>query len=94
MRVIATTNRLQIFDLFNLERIALHTRSRKLGEPKTDELHWPPEKRGHCDFTVEIAKKQFTQTKGMLTCFEHWFGPYPFYEDGYKLVEAPFASTR
>jgi aminopeptidase N len=20
---------------------------------------------------------------------EHWFGPYPFYEDGYKLVEAP-----
>jgi aminopeptidase N len=23
----------------------------------------------------------------MLTCFEHWFGPYPWYEDGYKLVE-------
>ncbi len=39
---------------------------------------------------LEIAKKQFAQTKAMLTCFEHWFGPYPFYEDGYKLVEAPF----
>jgi aminopeptidase N len=27
--------------------------------------------------------------KPMLSCFEHWFGPYPFYEDGYKLVQAP-----
>ena len=25
----------------------------------------------------------------MMKCFEHWFGPYPWYEDGYKLVEAP-----
>jgi aminopeptidase N len=25
----------------------------------------------------------------MLACFEHWFGPYPWYEDGYKLVETP-----
>jgi aminopeptidase N len=25
-----------------------------------------------------------------LHCFEEWFGPYPFYSDGYKLVEAPF----
>jgi aminopeptidase N len=36
------------------------------------------------------AKKQFVQAKSMLHCFESWFGPYPFYEDGYKLVEAPF----
>jgi len=36
------------------------------------------------------AKKQFMQAKSMLHCFEYWFGPYPFYEDGYKLVEAPF----
>ena len=27
--------------------------------------------------------------KPMLKAFEYWFGPYPFYEDGYKLVEAP-----
>lgn len=35
------------------------------------------------------AKKQFEQVKPMLRAFEYWFGPYPFYEDGYKLVEAP-----
>lgn len=26
-------------------------------------------------------------THRMLEAFEHWFGPYPFYEDGYKLIE-------
>lgn len=36
------------------------------------------------------AKQQFKQVKTMLRCFENWFGPYPFYEDGYKLVEAPY----
>ena len=36
------------------------------------------------------AKVQFQQVKGMLQAFEHWFGPYPFYEDGYKLVEVPY----
>ncbi len=25
-----------------------------------------------------------------LKCLEHWFGPYPFYEDSYKIVEAPY----
>jgi len=25
----------------------------------------------------------------MLHAFEYWMGPYPFYEDSYKLVEAP-----
>lgn len=38
----------------------------------------------------ERAKKHFSITKEMLHCFEYWMGPYPFYEDGYKLVEAPF----
>jgi aminopeptidase N len=38
---------------------------------------------------LEKAKTQFTQARSMLQCFEHWFGPYPFYEDGYKLVESP-----
>lgn len=28
-------------------------------------------------------------TKPMLKSFEHWFGPYPWYKDGYKLVQAP-----
>lgn len=35
------------------------------------------------------AREQFKQVPGMLKCFEDWFGPYPFYADGYKLVEAP-----
>ncbi|HKC37343.1 MAG TPA: M1 family metallopeptidase, partial [Chitinophagaceae bacterium] len=41
------------------------------------------------DYNLEKAKKQFQQVPLMLKAFEYWFGPYPFYEDGYKLVEAP-----
>lgn len=42
------------------------------------------------DYDLEKAKKQFGRdVKPMLKCFEYWFGPYPFYEDNYKLVEAP-----
>lgn len=36
------------------------------------------------------ARKQFAVVKDMLHCFEYWMGPYPFYEDGYKLVETPY----
>lgn len=36
------------------------------------------------------AKKQFQDVPKMLKAFEYWFGPYPFYEDSYKLVEAPY----
>jgi len=39
---------------------------------------------------LEKAREQFKQAPMMLAAFEHWFGPYPFYEDGYKLVEAPY----
>lgn len=39
---------------------------------------------------LEAAKKQFQQVPLMLKAFEYWFGPYPFYEDGYKLVEVPY----
>ena len=41
------------------------------------------------DYNIEKAKAEFEQVKPMLRCFEHWFGAYPFYEDGYKLVESP-----
>lgn len=37
----------------------------------------------------EKAKKQFQDAPRTLKALEYWFGPYPFYEDGYKLVEAP-----
>lgn len=36
------------------------------------------------------AKIHFKEVPKMLKAFEHWFGPYPFYEDSYKLVEAPY----
>ena len=41
------------------------------------------------DHDLEKARVQFKQVQLMLACFEHWFGPYPFYEDSYKLVETP-----
>ncbi|NJD20111.1 MAG: M1 family metallopeptidase [Gemmatimonadetes bacterium] len=35
------------------------------------------------------ARRQWAQVPLMMRCFEGWFGPYPFYEDGFKLVETP-----
>jgi aminopeptidase N len=37
----------------------------------------------------EVARRQFQQVRPMLQCFERWFGPFPWYEDGFKLVETP-----
>ena len=47
-----------------------------------------------CDYWVledelEKAKEQFKQVPLMLKAFEYWLGPYPFYEDGFKLVQSP-----
>jgi len=42
------------------------------------------------DYNFDKAKKQFQQVKPMLSAFEYWFGPYPFYEDSYKLVDSPY----
>jgi aminopeptidase N len=39
---------------------------------------------------LEIAKKHFKDAPKMMKAFEHWFGPYPFYKDGFKLVEVPY----
>lgn len=41
------------------------------------------------DYNLEKAKKQFAVVKPMIECFESWMGPYPFYEDSYKLIDAP-----
>jgi len=40
-------------------------------------------------YHLDAAHRQWPQVTSMLSCFEHWFGPYPWYPDGYKLVEAP-----
>lgn len=41
------------------------------------------------DYNLEKARIHFTEVPKMMKAFEYWFGPYPFYEDGYKLVESP-----
>jgi aminopeptidase N len=45
--------------------------------------YWP------LSYHLADAARQFQQVKSMLGCFEHWFGPYPWYADGYQLVETP-----
>jgi len=40
---------------------------------------------------LEKATSQFTQAKGMLEAYQHYFGEYPFKKDGYKLVEVPYS---
>ncbi|MEQ3665013.1 M1 family metallopeptidase [Olleya sp.] len=39
---------------------------------------------------LEKAKTHFKDAPKMMKAFEHWFGPYPFYEDSFKLVEVPY----
>jgi aminopeptidase N len=41
------------------------------------------------DYHVDTARQQFKQVVPMLRCFENWFGPYPWYADGFKLIETP-----
>lgn len=41
------------------------------------------------DSNITKAKTHFADARRTMEALEHWFGPYPFYEDGYKLVEAP-----
>ena len=39
---------------------------------------------------LEVAKEHFKDAPKMMKAFEYWFGPYPFYEDSFKLVEVPY----
>ena len=39
---------------------------------------------------LEKAKIHFKQVKPMLACYEKYFGKYPFWKDGYALVETPY----
>ena len=38
---------------------------------------------------LDRARRQWQQAKPMMQCFERWFGPFPWYEDGFKLIETP-----
>ena len=41
-------------------------------------------------YNLEKAKVHFIDAIKTMQAFEHWFGPYPFYEDSFKLVETPY----
>ena len=65
-----------------------------------DYIHWNEKyegEKGELDldywvlsYNEDAAREQFKQGRKTIEAFEHWFGPYPFYEDGYKLVEVPY----
>jgi len=42
------------------------------------------------EYNLDKAKKQFEEVKDMMACFYEKMGPYPFEEDGFKLVETPY----
>jgi aminopeptidase N len=62
-----------------------------------DYVHWGEVHNGlHMDYYVlpedlDKAKNQFAQAPGMIDAYTHYFGPYPFWKDGYKLIEAPYS---
>lgn len=43
------------------------------------------------EYNYDKAKTHFKQVKDHIRFYEKRFGPYPWYEDGFKLVESPFA---
>ncbi len=56
-----------------------------------------PGEKGPLDLTYYVlaqqkakAMQQFKEVPRMMKAFEYWFGPYPFYEDGYKLVAVEY----
>lgn len=65
-----------------------------------DYAHWNEKYKGEkglldMDFWVlksdlEKAKEHFKDAARTMEAFEFWFGPYPFYEDSYKLVQVPY----
>ncbi|MTB51828.1 M1 family metallopeptidase [Lewinella sp. W8] len=42
------------------------------------------------DYNEARARKQFRQVGPMLRAYEHYFGKYPFWEDGFALIETPY----
>ena len=42
------------------------------------------------DYNIDVAKEHFEQVHGVLESFEYYFDKYPFWDDGYALVETPY----
>lgn len=61
----------------------------------SDEYHSDAQGKLECDYYVltnnlKVAKDHFKQVDGVLEAFENYFGPYPFWRDGYALIETPY----
>lgn len=41
-------------------------------------------------YNLEKAQQHFAQVPGVLACYETYFGKYPFWNDGFALVETPY----
>lgn len=41
-------------------------------------------------YNLEKAKKHFEQVKPMMKCYEEYLGAFPFYRDGFALIETPY----
>ncbi|MEO0787884.1 MAG: M1 family metallopeptidase [Bacteroidota bacterium] len=42
------------------------------------------------DYNEERAREHFQQSQGVLEAFEYYFGPYPYPNDGFALIETPY----
>lgn len=42
------------------------------------------------DYNLKKAKKHFEQVTPMLKAYEHYLGKYPFWDDGFALIETPY----
>ena len=64
--------------------IGAYTHFADTAGPRTLDFYVLPE-------SLEKARRQFAQARPMMAAFEKFFGEYPFVEDGYKLIEVPYA---
>lgn len=39
---------------------------------------------------TKTEKHMIPEVNSTMKSLEHWFGPFPFYEDGFKMVDAPY----
>ena len=42
------------------------------------------------DYNETVAREHFKEARAMMRSLEKFFGPFPWWEDGYKLVETPY----
>ena len=42
------------------------------------------------DYNEEVAREHFKEARTIVRALEHYFGPYQWWDDGYKLVQAPY----